>query len=225
MLKTGRARAAAARGSDARAPAWSDRAQCGTASRASTDLPSRRRRSARAECARRYSASSPRASRASIRASPAIGPSRIAIAAARLSSTDRRRLGSQQQAVERRNLRPIRVCGAPRFGVTAQSRPAACRDRNDAIRAHARRVRCRRPSCSRSQADRSCSSSSTISPAGEARAARLDSCSSISASRPIASDSGRRSTSSRPSRMASLDRSCLVSDAPEEAEYPSLKTR
>ena len=45
------------------------------------------------------------------------------------------------------------------------------------------------------------------------RAARRDSCSSISASSPSASGSGRSSTSSRPSRIASPDRSQRVSDA------------
>ena len=52
---------------------------------------------------------------------------------------------------------------------------------------------------------------------GEVRAARRDSCSSISASSPIASGSGSSSTSSRPRRIASPDRSTRVSDAPDDA--------
>src|SRR5262245_14927727 len=56
-----------------------------------------------------------------------------------------------------------------------------------------------------------------ISPVGDARAARRDSCRSIRASRPIASVSGSNSTIKRPSRMASPDRSWRVTDSPDDA--------
>ena len=78
---------------------------------------------------------------------------------------------------------------------------------------------------SRFHSERSWSSSRTRSPVGEVRAARRDSCSSISASSPIASGSGSSSTSSRPRRIASPERSGRVSESPDEAEYPSLNTR
>ena len=63
----------------------------------------------------------------------------------------------------------------------------------------------------RSQRRRSCSSSRMRSPEADVRAARRDSCSSISASRPIASGSGSSSTSRRARRTASPDRSARVS--------------
>ena len=52
----------------------------------------------------------------------------------------------------------------------------------------------------------------------DVRASRRDSCSSISASSPMASGSGSSSTRSRPSRIASPERSCRVSVAPDVAE-------
>jgi len=59
---------------------------------------------------------------------------------------------------------------------------------------------------------------STSSPVDEVRVARRDSCNNISASNPCASGSGNNSTNSRPSRMASPERSARVSDSPDEAE-------
>jgi len=52
---------------------------------------------------------------------------------------------------------------------------------------------------------------------GVVLAARRDSCNSISASNPITSGSGNNSSSTRPSRMASPERSARVSDAPDDA--------
>ena len=57
------------------------------------------------------------------------------------------------------------------------------------------------------------------------RAARLDSWSSISASSPATSGSGNSSSTSRPSRIASADKSARVTESPAEAEYPSVNTR
>jgi hypothetical protein len=48
------------------------------------------------------------------------------------------------------------------------------------------------------------------------RAARRDSCSSISANNPITSGSGSSSTRSRPSLIASSERSCRVNDSPDD---------
>ena len=79
--------------------------------------------------------------------------------------------------------------------------------------------------CAWFQSERSWSSSRISSPSAEVRAARRDSWSSISARSPIASGSGKSSTSSRPSRIASPERSCRVSESPEDAKYPSLNTR
>ena len=53
---------------------------------------------------------------------------------------------------------------------------------------------------------------------GEVRVPRRDSCNSIIASSPCASGSGNNSTSSRPRRMASPERSARVNDSPDEAE-------
>ena len=59
----------------------------------------------------------------------------------------------------------------------------------------------------------------------EVRAVRRDSCSSISARSPIASESGNSSITSRPKRIASSARSARVSDLPDEAAYPSFEAR
>ena len=71
--------------------------------------------------------------------------------------------------------------------------------------------------CPRSQSKRSWSSSRISSPDDDVRAARRDSCSSISARSPTASGSGSNSTISRPRRIASAEMSCRVSSAPEDA--------
>ena len=79
---------------------------------------------------------------------------------------------------------------------------------------------------SRSQRLRCCSASGTSSPPGLVRAGRRASVSSISASRPATSPSpGSSRYSHRASRIASADRSGLVSSSLWVAEYPSLKIR
>ncbi len=73
---------------------------------------------------------------------------------------------------------------------------------------------------------RSWSASGTRAPCGVVRAARLDSVSSMSASRPVTSgSSGMSPASTRPSLIASAHRSARVSRSPELAVYPSLKMR
>ena len=59
----------------------------------------------------------------------------------------------------------------------------------------------------------------------DVRAVRRDSCNSINPNRPTPSGSGSKSTSSRPRRIASADKSTRVSDEPDDARYPSLNTR
>ena len=124
---------------------------------------------------------------------------------------DRRRVRARQHVVQARRSAPSR--SRPRRRpprAPPQSPPAACTGRSGATRARVRRASLPRRSVSRFHSERSCSSSSTSSPAGDARAARRDSCSSIRASRPTASGSGSSSTSSRPRRIASPDKSCRV---------------
>ena len=76
-------------------------------------------------------ASSPRARSASISARPAAGPSRIATATARFSSTTGEGSAAQQHVVERRRSAPSRWPrrSAPRRA-PPRSRPAACRGRS-----------------------------------------------------------------------------------------------
>jgi hypothetical protein len=57
-----------------------------------------------------------------------------------------------------------------------------------------------------------------MSPVFDARAVRRDSCSSMRASNPWTSGSGSRSTSRRPRRIASADKSIRVTDWPAEGE-------
>ena len=61
-----------------------------------------------------------------------------------------------------------------------------------------------------------------MSPSAVVRAVRRDSWSRRSARRPIVSGSGRRSTRSRASRIASAERSGRVRSAPLEALLPIL---
>ena len=164
-------------------------------------------------------ARSPRARMASISARPASGPSRIATATARFSSTTGEGSRPHQHVVQADDLRPVRGRGVGRLGMHRRDR------RLEGVGAEpARRQRplapapCLRRSAPGSRASGPGLPAGSDRPSAEVRAARRDSCSSISASSPIASGSGSSSTSRRPSRIASPERSARVSDAPDEAE-------
>ena len=126
---------------------------------------------------------------------------------------DRRRVGAQEHVVEADDLRPVGGGGARRLGVHRGDRRLQ-RVGTEAPRRERPLHQRRRPR----RSARGSRASDPDPPAGPARPparrarARRDSCSSISASRPIASGSGSSSTSSRPSRIASAERSCRVSD-------------
>ena len=127
-----------------------------------------------------------------------------------------------RRAAERRRARRSRPSRSrrrwPHRRGPPRSPPGACRDRSAATRALLS------PAPTPPRSDRGSRASGPGRragpgrPSGDVRAARRDSCSSISASSPIASGSGSNSTSSRPRRIASPDRSTRVSDCPDDAE-------
>ena len=120
----------------------------------------------------------------------------------------RRRLGAQRARRTGRRSAPSRSRRrwAPRRA-PPRSPPGACTGRSGATRAPAPPARGPRRSARDPRASGPGRPAGPGRRSGEVRAARRDSCSSISASRPMASGSGSSSTSSRPSRMASPERS------------------
>ena len=141
----------------------------------------------------------------SIKRKAACGPSRMATATARFSSTTGDGSHAQQQVVQAHDPGPSR---SPR-----RSEPSACTAAMAAWRVYDPDAAGRQRLFDQGAALRRSAAGSTRSgpglPAGsarprsEVRAARRDSCSSIRASSPITSGSGSSSTSRRPSRMAS----------------------
>ena len=132
-----------------------------------------------------------RGSRRSARGPP---PARRASPPRRRGSARRRATGSR--AAARRRVRRSAPSRSPRRSpprrAPPRSPPAACTGRTGASASARSTSAVPSAICSRFHSDRSWSSSSTSSPAGEARAARRDSCSSISASSPTASGLGQQ---------------------------------
>ena len=173
-------------------------------------------------------------------ASPAAGPSAIATATARLSSTTGVARDRGEQRRRARRSAPSRCRRRRRARVLGRDRRLE-RVRRRARRGAARAASARAPprSRSRSQRARSWSSSSTSAPPASARASRRESCSSISASRPSASGSSgmQRARARRASRIASAHRSrahervaggrgvALVEDQVERRRAPSAAAR
>ena len=146
-------------------------------------------------------------------ASPAAGPSRIATATARFSSTTGDGLDAQQHVVEPDDLRPVGRGGGRRLGVHRRDRRLQ--------RVGAEAPRRQRPLDERrALGDLLAVPQRAVLVVEQDELARPATCARRAATRaaasaragPIASGSGSSSTSSRPSRIASPERSCRVSD-------------
>ena len=141
---------------------------------------------------------------ASISASPAAGPSRIATATARFSSTTGESSARSSTSYSADDLRPVRRLRGRRLRVHRRDRRLQRVRTEPPRRERSLHQRARPPRSGRgSTATGPGRRAATSSPSASSCASRRESCSSISASSPTASGSGSSSTSSRPSRIAS----------------------
>ena len=122
---------------------------------------------------------------ASMSVSPAAGPSRIATATARFNSITGDGSIAQQHVVERDDLVPIGGFGSrPHWRARPRSLPGSCTDRCAATRAPAPPARSLRDLLAIPERAVLVLQARSVHRSAAARAARRDSCSSISASRP-----------------------------------------